>query len=78
MSFEKPNLNKFDRDESETKSLMCQEPGCKSRWSVNMGWRKCSQHAWGKSSDFGLSAPSKVVFTQPPVRPYTEVDDEIY
>jgi hypothetical protein len=76
MTFEKPKLDKFDMDANEGKSLMCQVAGCGKRWSVNMGWRKCSEHAWGKEPDYGLTKmPGKVVFSHPPVKPFTEVDD---
>jgi hypothetical protein len=75
MTFEKPTVTKFDRDANDTKFLMCQVAGCNKRWSVSSGWRKCSEHAWGKDPDFGLSAP-KVTFSHPPTKPYSEVDDE--
>jgi hypothetical protein len=41
-----------------------------------MGWRKCSAHAWGKDPDYGLSSVPKVAFKHPPVKPFTEIDDE--
>jgi hypothetical protein len=53
--------------------LKCQVAGCNARWSVNMGWRKCSKHAWtDDKSEPVMKAPT---FTQPPVKPFTEVDD---
>jgi hypothetical protein len=76
MSFEKPKADKFDMDALEGKSLMCQVAGCGKPWSVNMGWRKCSAHAWGKDPDYGLTPVSKVTFKHPPVKPYSEIDDE--
>ena len=76
MSFEKPKADKFDMDASESRSLMCQVAGCGRRWSVNMGWRKCSEHAWGKDPDYGLTPVPKVVFKHPPIKPYIETDNE--
>ena len=76
MSFEKPKADKFDMDASESRSLMCQVAGCGKRWSVNMGWRKCSDHAWGKDPDYGLTPVPKVTFKHPPIKPYVEIDDE--
>ena len=76
MSFEKPKADKFDMDASESRSLMCQVAGCGKRWSVNMGWRKCSEHAWGKDPDYGLTQAPKVTFKHPPVKPFIETDNE--
>lgn len=57
--------------------LKCQVSGCNNRWTVSSGWKKCSKHAWNdEKSEPVLRTPT---FTQPPVKPFYEVDDgEIY
>jgi len=63
-------------DKPDVDPLKCQVAGCGKPWSVNMGWRKCSTHAWGKDPDYGLSSVPKVAFKHPPVKPFSEIDDE--
>jgi hypothetical protein len=38
-----------------------------------MGWRKCSKHAW--TDDKSEPVMKAQTFTQPPVKPYYEIDD---
>lgn len=61
-------------ENKEIEYLMCQVPGCEKRWTVNMGWRKCAEHAWGtENSNQKLKA---TFFDKPPVKPFTEVDKD--
>lgn len=54
--------------------LKCQVVGCENRWTINMGWKKCSKHAWSKDGDYDQILKPK--FTQPPTKPFTEIDDD--
>lgn len=53
--------------------LKCQVSGCNARWTVSAGWRKCSKHAW--TDNTSESVMKAQTFTQPPVKPYYEIDD---
>jgi hypothetical protein len=50
-------LNNFKSKQTEQpdegRSLLCTEPGCGRRWSIDLGSPKCSFHQWndGKRSD---------------------------
>jgi len=53
--------------------LKCQVAGCNAKWTVSAGWRKCSKHAWNDdTSEPVMKTPT---FTQPPVKPFYEIDD---
>jgi hypothetical protein len=55
--------------------LKCQVPGCNARWTVSAGWKKCSDHAWTESENLPpFTKPS--FFDKPPVKPFTEIDDD--
>ena len=54
-------------------TLKCQVAGCQARWTVSAGWKKCSKHAW--MTDNPYEQVLKPNFTQPPVKPYYEIDD---
>ena len=78
MSFKKKIEDEMVKDDYEAKSLMCQATGCPNKWSVHMGSRLCSKHAWADPMDWG-SITSKLTGNQlmsPPVRYHTEVDDD--
>ena len=61
-------------ENSEQDPLKCQVHGCNARWTINMGWKKCSKHAWSNNAD--VEKNIKKTFDQPPVRPFYEVDDD--
>jgi hypothetical protein len=48
--------------------------GCNARWTVSAGWKKCSKHAWGEEKS--VPVLKNVVFTKPPIKPFTEIDDK--
>jgi hypothetical protein len=55
--------------------LKCQVMGCNARWTVSAGWKKCSKHAWStEENSIPFTKPS--IFDKPPVRPFTEIDDD--
>jgi|GEM_PF-5587939 len=56
--------------------LKCQVIGCNARWTVNVGWKKCSKHAWSETTEDTMTFTKKKIFDKPPVRPYTEIDDD--
>ena len=41
--------------------LLCTEPGCGQRWSVNIDRPYCSFHAWGRTSDRFVSMASTML-----------------
>ena len=47
------NNAKKDESVDDGRSLLCTEPGCGRRWSINLGSPKCSFHQWndGKRAD---------------------------
>lgn len=53
MTFAK--ANKTEQPDDDYRALLCTEPGCGRRWSVNLGAPKCSMHQWPdskKADDF--------------------------
>jgi len=60
-------------DKQNVDLLKCQVAGCQARWSVSAGWKKCSKHAWMEENPY--EQVLKPNFTQPPVKPFYEVDD---
>ena len=58
---------KFKRAEQQEpeddgyKRLLCTDPGCGRRWSVNLGKPLCSFHAWGQVGDKFPSLASAAV-----------------
>lgn len=68
MSFAKPTQKSDEFDEMQR--LMCSVPGCPNRWTVKIDKPMCSFHQWGPRKD------KPVEFKQPPVKPYTEVDED--
>ena len=77
MSFVKAALeDKFDG----TERLRCQAHGCPNNWSVDMGAKLCSKHAWSDSRDWGLvtqKITTPKLLRRSPVKPHTEVDLEL-
>jgi hypothetical protein len=60
-------------DKPDVDPLKCQVVGCNAKWTVSAGWKKCSKHAWtDDKSEPVMKAPT---FTQPPVKPFYEIDD---
>ena len=78
MSFKKKIEEQAVKEDIESRSLMCQAHGCPSRWSVDMGQRFCSKHAWSDSKDWGSITATAVAdkFLKPPVKYFTEADDD--
>ena len=66
----KNNVSK-STDDDEYARLFCSVLGCGKRWSIKIDKPMCSFHQWGPKKD----QPKKVEFKQPPIKPFTEVDD---
>lgn len=62
-------------DKPEVDLLKCQVAGCNARWTVYCGWKRCSEHAWVDNLPTNAFAKAPV-FDRPPVRPFTEIDDD--
>lgn len=74
MSFVKAATSEKGEDQN---SLLCTAHGCPNLWSVNMGRKLCSKHAWSDPKDWGLvtqriTTPN--LLRRDPVKPHTEVD----
>lgn len=61
-------------DDDEYARLLCSVLGCGKIWTVKIDKPMCSFHQWGPQKDQpkkGLPTPKT-----PPVKPFTEVEDE--
>ena len=65
-------------DKTDIDPLKCQVMGCKKRWTVAFGWKRCSDHAWKEIPENSMPFTKPSIFDKPPVRPFTEIDDEPY
>ena len=59
-------------DDDEYARLLCSVPGCGKRWTVQIDRPMCSFHQWGPQKD----QPKKVEFKHPPIKPFTEVEED--
>lgn len=44
-------FKKADSTETQEPSIYCTHPGCKNRWSIDLGGAKCSLHQWGSQPE---------------------------
>ena len=56
--------------------LKCQVAGCNARWTVSAGWKKCSRHACSEAPENPMPFTKPSLFDKPPVKPFTEIDDD--
>lgn len=75
-------MNGFNADAERDRALMCRMPGCRSRWTVDMGHGKvCSHHDEALSRAGSVAPPEQVRRFQAPipmreaVKPFAEVPE---
>jgi hypothetical protein len=50
--------------------------GCNKKWTVYAGWKRCSDHAWTEVQEQLMPFVKPSIFDKPPVKPFTEIDDD--
>jgi len=62
--------------DKDTNPLKCQVFGCEKRWTVHAGWKRCSDHAWQDIPENSNVFAKPSFFDKPPVKSFTEIDDD--